>query len=201
MRFLLDKCQLVKVDERILSACCPFTCGDDDLDDFFRNDAMRYKEELLGKTYCFVLDDEPTKIVCMFTLSNDSVRVDVIPNNRGRKLAKDIPREKHMRRYPGVLIGRLGINVEFGYHGIGTELLDFIKSWFIDEENKTGCRFLIVDAYNKDIPLSFYQKNDFQFLFSSEQQEAENLGYDVSKSLHTRLMFYDLKKLTSNSFG
>ena len=201
MRFLLDKCQLVKVDERILSACCPFTCGDDDLDDFFRNDAMRYKEELLGKTYCFVLDDEPTKIVCMFTLSNDSVRVDVIPNNRGRKLAKDIPREKHMRRYPGVLIGRLGINVEFGHHGIGTELLDFIKSWFIDEENKTGCRFLIVDACNKDIPLSFYQKNDFQFLFSSEQQEAENLGYDVSKSLHTRLMFYDLKKLTSNSFG
>lgn len=201
MRFLLDKCQLVKVDERILSACCPFTCGDDDLDDFFRNDAMRYKEELLGKTYCFVLDDEPTKIVCMFTLSNDSVRVDVIPNNRGRKLAKDIPREKHMRRYPGVLIGRLGINVEFGHHGIGTELLDFIKSLFIDEENKTGCRFLIVDAYNKDIPLSFYQKNDFQFLFSSEQQEAENLGYDVSKSLHTRLMFYDLKKLTSNSFG
>ena len=80
-------------------------------------------------------------------------------------------------------------------------MLDFIKSWFIDEENKTGCRFLIVDAYNKDIPLSFYQKNDFQFLFSSEQQEAENLGYDVSKSLHTRLMFYDLKKLTSNSFG
>ena len=136
MRFLLDKCQLVKVDERILSACCPFTCGDDDLDDFFRNDAMRYKEELLGKTYCFVLDDEPTKIVCMFTLSNDSVRVDVIPNNRGRKLAKDIPREKHMRRYPGVLIGRLGINVEFGHHGIGTELLDFIKSWFIDEEDR-----------------------------------------------------------------
>lgn len=200
MGFLLDKCRLVKVDEKILSACCPFTCGDDDLDDFFLNDAMRYKEELLGKTYCFVLDDEPTKIVCMFTLSNDSVRVDVIPNNRGRKLAKDIPREKHMRRYPGVLIGRLGINIEYGHLGIGTELLDFIKSWFIDEDNKTGCRFLIVDAYNKEIPLSFYQKNDFQFLFSSEQQEAENLGYDVSKSLHTRLMFYDLKKLTSNSF-
>lgn len=58
MGFLLDKCRLVKVDEDILTACCPFTCGDDDLDDFFRNDAMRYKEELLGKTYCFVLDDE-----------------------------------------------------------------------------------------------------------------------------------------------
>ena len=103
-----------------------------------------------------------------------------------------------MRRYPGVLIGRLGINAEFRNHGIGTELIDFIKSWFIDEENKTGCRFLIVDAYNNEAPLGFYQKNEFLFLFSTEQQEAENLGYDVTKTLHTRLMYYDLKKLTSN---
>ena len=43
----------------------------------------------------------------------------------------------------------------------------------------------------------FYQKNEFLFLFSTEQQEAENLGYDVAKTLHTRLMYYDLKKLTS----
>lgn len=33
----------------------------------------------------------------------------------------DIP-EKRMRRYPGVLIGRLGINAGFRNHGIGTEL-------------------------------------------------------------------------------
>ena len=48
------------------------------------------------------------------------------------------------------------------------------------------------------VPLDFYQKNEFLFLFSTEQQEAENLGYDMTKSLHTRLMYYDLKKLTSN---
>lgn len=87
---------------------------------------MRYKKELLGKTYCFILDQDPKTIVCMFTLSNDSIRVDVIPNNRGRKLSQGIPREKRMRRYPGVLIGRLGINAEFRNPGIGTELLDFI---------------------------------------------------------------------------
>ena len=124
MGFLLEKCKLVKLDDKILSSCHPFTCGDADLDDFFQNDAMRYKKELLGKTYCFILDEDPKTIVCMFTLSNDSIRVDVIPNNRGRKLSQNIPREKRMRRYPGVLIGRLGINAEFRNHGIGTELLD-----------------------------------------------------------------------------
>lgn len=197
MGFLLEKCKMMKVNDEILKSCHSFTCGDEDLDDFFMHDAMRYKEELLGKTYCFVLDQDPKVIVCMFTLSNDSIRVDVIPNNRGRKLTHDIPREKHMRRYPGVLIGRLGINVKFCHQGIGSEVMDFIKSWFVDEENKTGCRFLIVDAYNNKAPLGFYQKNDFLFLFSSEQQEAENLGNDASKALHTRLMYYDLKKLTS----
>lgn len=63
-----------------------------------------------------------------------------------------------MRRYPGVLIGRLGINTEFAHRGIGSELMEFIKSWFIDAGNKTGCRFLIVDAYNEEIPLGYYQK-------------------------------------------
>ena len=73
MGFLLDKCKLKKMDDEILSTCHPFTCGDEDLDDFFLHDAMRYKAELLGKTYCFVLDDDPKTIVCMFTLSNVSI--------------------------------------------------------------------------------------------------------------------------------
>ena len=51
MGFLLDKCKLKKMDDEILSTCHPFTCGDEDLDDFFLHDAMRYKAELLGKTY------------------------------------------------------------------------------------------------------------------------------------------------------
>lgn len=47
----------------------PFTCGDEDLDDFFLHDAMRYKAELLGKTYCFVLDDNPKLLfVCLLCL-------------------------------------------------------------------------------------------------------------------------------------
>ena len=46
MGFLLEKCKLVKLDDKILSSCHPFTCGDADLDAFFQNDAMRYKKEL-----------------------------------------------------------------------------------------------------------------------------------------------------------
>ena len=75
-----------------------------------------------------------------------------------------------MRRFPGVLIGRLGVSQEFQGKEIGTELMDFIKSWFVDS-NKTGCRFLIVDAYNDRNTLNYYESNGFKYLFSTENQE------------------------------
>ena len=150
---------------------------------------------MLGKTYCFRLEEEPSVIVCAFTLSNDSIRVDTLPGSRAKKVHERVPRSKNMKRYPAVLIGRLGINVKFSNRGVGSELMDFIKSWFVDAGNKTGCRFLIVDAYNEDIPLNFYQKNGFVFLFSSESQEAVHSGFDKYTKLKTRFMYFDLISL------
>lgn len=195
MGFLLEKCSFSTLDEDVIKVCHPFLCGNTDLDDFFQHDAPAYSKQMLGKSYCFRLDDNPAIIVCAFTLSNDSIRVDILPNSRKKIVRKNIPHSKQMRRYPGVLIGRLGINKNFAHCGIGSELMEFIKSWFIDAGNKTGCRFLIVDAYNEEIPLRYYQKNNFKFLFSSESQEAENTGFNKNTKLRTRLMYFDLISL------
>ena len=46
--------------------------------------------------------------------------------------------------------------------GIGSEALDFVKGWFYSSSNKTGCRFVIVDAVNDPQVLSFYEKNGFE---------------------------------------
>jgi hypothetical protein len=70
--------------------------------------------------------------------------------------------------------------------------MDFIKSWFIDPENKTGCRFVVVDSYNEDIPLAYYQRNSFEFLFSSPEQEKAYMGLPEDYALKTRLMYFDL---------
>lgn len=198
MGFLLDKCSFSPLDEEVISGCRPFSCGNTDLDEFFQHDAPAYSRQMLGKSYCFRLDDDQSVIVCAFTLSNDSIRVDMLPNSREKKVQKNIPHSKLMRRYPGVLIGRLGINVDFAHQGIGSELMEFIKSWFIDAGNKTGCRFLIVDAYNEEFPLGYYQKNGFAFLFSNESQEAEHTGFDIETKLRTRLMYFDLISLVND---
>lgn len=190
MGFLTEHCTLRVLTRGILASCKPFVCGNSDLDDYFCNDATHYYEQLLGKTYCYTLDEDPSTIVCAFTLSNDSVRVDHLPGSRKKKVNSSIPSAKRFRRYPAVLIGRLGVNIYFADKGIGSELMDILKMWFILPDNKAACRFLAVDSYNQSRTIHYYQKNGFDFLFSTEEQEADNAAIDLP--LTTRYMYFDL---------
>ena len=184
-------------NQQIVDQCQPFDCDNQDLNDFFQNDAINYSTELLGKSYCFTLDENPEIIVCAFTISNDSIKTTSLPNSRKKKVIKEIPRPKQMRSYPAVLIGRLGVhknfrNLEHEAQRIGDQLMDFIKSWFVDGANKTGCRFIVVDAYNTFKPLRYYSSNGFIELFSTEDQEKEFTGVAENQELETRLLFFDL---------
>lgn len=194
---LLNSCSFERVTPEMLSHCYSFTCGHSDLDDFFKTDYYIYAQKLLGKTYAFRLLSDRSTIVSLFTLSNDSVSI--------RKLSQEDKvqveyvtenGEKNLRRFPGVLIGRLGTNALLARQGYGTAVIDFIKAWFRSEENKTGCRFLIVDAHNNPSTIGFYKKNGFRFLYQDEVNEAKAMGINIkligALPLHTRLMYFDL---------
>ena len=146
--FLSSQCFFSELTDDLLSTCQPFSCGNEDLDDFFKNDATRYAYYLMGKSYCFRKNDDPVKIVCAFTVSNDSIRIYDLPRSRKDYMKSLTHHEKPLRRYPGILIGRLGVNKDFCGKGIGSEVIDFIKGWFMSHDNKSGCRFVIVDAIN-----------------------------------------------------
>lgn len=202
MGFLLEKCTFSPLDNSILKKCKAFDCSHSDLNDFFANDAVNYSDQLLGKSYCFTLDEDPSQIVCSFTVSNDSIKTKDLPNSRSKKVTKEIPHQKRMRSYPSVLIGRLGVNVDFRKikgedKTTGDQLMDFIKSWFINIKNKTGCRFIVVDSYNYDKALNYYSRNGFVYLFSSEEQEKEYTGLEPKEELTTRMLFFDLILLTN----
>lgn len=169
-----------------------FTCGDQDLDDFFSHDCFGYAKQLLGKSYCYRLDENPEKIVCAFTLANASIRVSDLPNARKKRIESDIPHVKSLKDYPAVLVGRLGVSCEFRSMHIGSEVLDFVKYWFIEPNNKTGCRFVIVDAYNNPKTLLFYERNGFRSVFGSDEQEKAYRHLKPDTFLNTRLMYFDL---------
>ena len=153
----------------------PFDCDDDDLNEFFTQDSVISGKELLSVTYVL---EQNNKTIAFFSVSNDSIKKENVPSSKFRKLVKAIPHEKRYSSLPAVKVGRFAICKGMQGQRIGTALLDFIKVWFTDG-NKTGCRFIIVDAYNKPNTIAFYQKNGFQFLIEDETDE-------------TRLMFFDL---------
>ena len=195
MSFLNDKCVFQALDLETIKSCDTFSCGNDDLDEFFNKDAHYYSAQLLGKSYCFRLKENLNIIICAFTVSNSGIRVDDMPSNERDNIRKIIPEEKHLRNYPAVLIGRLGVNIEYQRNKIGGELMNFIKAWFIDPHNKTGCRFITVDAYNNPDTIHYYQNNGFEFTFPNIKTEKEYYSIK-SRKLKTRTMFFDLIKIT-----
>ena len=149
MAFLLDNSDIFPYSGGILN----FSCGDKELDDFFQTDAIKYEQQLLGKTYCFRMKIDRSIVVCMFTISNSSVDSRKLPNSRKKKLTENIPHEKSLSSYPAVLIGRLGVDRNFSGKGIGKELITYIKQLIFLPTQMAAFRYLTVDAYNNPIVL------------------------------------------------
>lgn len=187
-------CTLYKLSELILDNCVPFNCGVDDLNDFFANDALTYERDLMGKTYCWLDNSNDRRIVAMITLANAGIQTTHLPNNPKRHLNKAIAYSKQGRTYPAVLIGRLGVDEDYqgSQFRIGAQIMTFIKDWFISTNNKTGCRFILVDAVNDPHTLAYYERNGFKPLFP--RVNDEKIFYDISETeeLRTRMYYFDL---------
>lgn len=186
--------------EGIVSSCQPYSCSKDkQIDKFFHEEFLDYEHQLLGKSYCFVCKTE-AKIGAAFTVANSSVRVDDMPKSKRNKLNRKIPFSKQRSQYPAVLVAQLAVFDDFSGHNLGKEVLDTVKAWFIDPLNKTGCRYLIVDAVNTPKVLQFYLDNGFDFIFSSDEEEMQYMSKTVKVEdqnvfRETRLMIFDLIQL------
>ena len=71
-------------------------------------------------------------------------------------------------------------------------MLDYIKEVFSDDNNRTGCRYVVVEAYNNPDVLAFYEKNDFRYLYPTEAEERETFGLTDGEHLNSRMMYFDL---------
>ncbi len=162
-----------------------FNCGDVDLDDFILNRASNFQKHLLAVSYACVDVDDASKVYAYCSLANDRVALDNFKDktefNRFRKKS-GFSNEKRLKSYPAVKLCRLGVDVSAKKQRIGTTILNYIKSMFVID-NKTGCRFLTVDAYLNAVP--FYEKNGFRFMNAEDDDP------------HTRLMYFDLMDLVA----
>jgi len=175
----IGKWQLSKLEINDYNQTESFDCKKDDLNDFFRTDAINHKKELLAETYSLSFSDNIMNIA-LISFCNDAI---IFPVEERKKF---LPEKKaHYKSLPAVKIARLGVACQYQGNEIGTFLLSVSKYLFLTD-NRTGCRFITVDAYNTPGTINFYQKNGFDFLHNKDARK------------HTRIMYYDLKRIDSN---
>ena len=178
-----ERLELVDCDRRRLDLdtdMSGFDCDCPDLNDFIHNDALNYTNELLAATFVYFHKGVPVAFV---SYSND--KISAAGETLWNRISRSISNRKrsHAAGYPAVKIGRLGIDKNFKRLKLGSQILDFTKAWFITN-NKTGCRFITLDAYNQDPVVSFYKSNGFDFLEKKQDPPKR-----------TVLMHYDLRNI------
>jgi len=122
-----------------------FSCLNDydtdrDLEDFIRNDARKHFVDKIAVTYqLFSLQAINEGPIGFATLQNDAIVVDEETDFH------DICKEYPYRAFPAVKIGRLAIRLDLQKQHFGKMFLTILKTIFITN-NRTGCRFVTVDA-------------------------------------------------------
>jgi GNAT superfamily N-acetyltransferase len=156
--------------------CDQFDCGDDDLNEYFHKDAVLHRQELLTQTYYLYLSQYPYVALALLDFCNDAVRFE-----RYKNIIKIDPRKQY-QYLPAVKLTRFGVHKELQRMSIGSHALNIVKKFFMTD-NRTGCRFLTVDAYNKPSVINFYHTNGFE---PFTDKDAAKLS---------RALYFDLKRL------
>ncbi|MEW6144479.1 MAG: GNAT family N-acetyltransferase [Thermodesulfobacteriota bacterium] len=129
-----------------------FSCGDDALDRYIRQQASQDQKKNVAATFVLV-DRDSGSIAGFYTLSMNSV------------LLNDLPEEtrRHLPRYPDIpaaLLGRLAVDTKYKGRRLGEHLLMDAMRRCLDSEIAVFC--LIVDAYEGAV--EFYASYGFMEL-------------------------------------
>src|SRR5690554_742319 len=130
-----------------------FSCGKEMLDNYLHKQASQDIKRKLS--VCFVIKEVETDLIKgYYTLSNNSIPLELVPN----EIRKKLPRS--YEAIPTILLGRLAIDNKFQAQGIGKLILiDALKRSY--ELSKTIGSFAVgVDPIDKDAE-RFYDKYGF----------------------------------------
>lgn len=126
-----------------------FSCGDDTLDRYFREQAGQ--DQARGAANCFVLVERSSGISIGYcTLTNAEIARISFPSRVRKKLGV-------YRTVPAVLVGRLAIDSRYQRRHLGEALL----AWAVEQmqHSPAACAVLVVDAY--PAALGFYLRFGF----------------------------------------
>lgn len=159
----------------------PLSLGDEAfnaLKMFLRQDAWRFHEENIVKTYVYVDSvDQGARIWGFVSLMCSSIELE-----ESQRLEEPAGASAY-DVFPAIKIARLAVDKRLRGKGYGKSLMDYTIAFVTDKiMPHVGCRFLIVDSKKESI--SFYEKCGFILVDSDEDEDDE-----------TKMMFIDLHLL------
>lgn len=148
-----------------------FDCGDKDINDFIRNDAINYQEANLATTTLFIHNEE---IIGFFSAEADSLKL-MPPEKEEHEVDK-----KPIMEFPAIKIARLGRDAKFKNQDVGNNILKWAIGYILECSKMIAVRFVTVDAYHNKVP--WYQS--FGFKINSDRHYTKktqhvSMRYDL----------------------
>lgn len=143
-----------------------FDCGGADLNEFLKNDALKYHQSSLAKTILFIWRE---KIIGFCSLCCDSIKL----SEKETEALKIDNRLRHPE-YPAIKLARFARDNNFKSYGLGDLLLKFAIGRALEVDQKVACKFLTVDAY-PDMA-GWYEKHGFIRNLHGSYKDKENVS-------------------------
>ena len=128
-----------------------FDCGDKDINDFIKNDALAYQEKKLATTTIFI---DAGDIIGFFSAAADSLKL-ILPEKEEHKV-----KNKPLKEFPAIKIARLGRNKKYRGQKVGTNILKWAIGYILNCSQMIAIRFVTVDAYPDKV--SWYEDYGFK---------------------------------------
>jgi GNAT superfamily N-acetyltransferase len=116
---------------------------------FYYNDLRRYQESKLGATRIVRYRG---KLVGYFTVSMNAIELEKL--GKDEKVKGATP-----KKYPAMLIGRMGVDKKYRGQGIGSEICLFCRGLAIETSREVACRYVML--HTTEDKVSFYRRSGF----------------------------------------
>jgi len=148
-----------------------FDCGDKDLNEFLKEDALAYQDNFIAITTLMLYDGE---IASFFSLICDSIRLSGKEKKKGELTTP-------FSIFPAIKVARLATCQGLQGNGFGTEAVKYCiglaRKLNSRADEGIACRFLTVDAYPHRI--DWYERLGFIQNVKEDRRDAVSMRYDI----------------------
>lgn len=150
-----------------------FSCGNDSLDRWLRESALRGHIQDTGRTW--VIHDGDGVVLGYYTLAGHVLHREALSRSQGRSLPADVP---------AILLAKLAVDISLRGQGVGRDLLLDALERCVAAGDLVAARYVVVDAID-DHAASFYEKYGFKRIPDTDPIRMHRRLRDIAADLAT----------------